>query len=607
MDIEGYAAAKVLEALALTDRLVAHISLRDKEPIWDGFVYVYTDADKHKKENLKGRVPIQIKGELATNKKKFGSNIKYSIDVVDLNHYLEDGGAVFSVVRINKDQKSFQIYAIKLLPYTIKKLLSDAEGQKHISVQLSAFPKKESQKINYFFNMIDDMRKQSSVIQFDHLKTLEELQQNFTVARVTISFTDTAVDEKNPYMYLMENSVFQYAELPDGMTFPIAELPPIEKLSAQSQAEVTCGGQIFFDSFSQEFTREQRTILLGRCISIVYDLTGVASAKFNFTANGTLKEIINGASFFCKFLEESVFYIDKKPITFSIADNKNNTLLKQRMGDFKKYIKALKNLDAALTSVGFHNDLTLSELSQQDKDALDNLVASIIFHRPVSLKNAPDHHHHYVMNLSDHNILILAVRVSENKFRLANFFSKGTVLRFDDSVSEAFGKKAPGVIVLGTDDFLTLDNIDYDIIYSEITTFTEVDNKYYSAVNSLLLRMLLAFDQKVNNELLTCAIKIAEWLCSLDAYSDDAIDTLNYLQAVSRQRDLNDAERTRLSDIIKANPQNNALAAGCYIVLQDFAGAERAFAQLSEEEQNNFSQWPIMNLWKRPVPSEDKA
>ena len=76
MNIEGYAAAKVLESLALTDRLVAHISLRDKEPIWDGFVYVYTDAGSHKNASLKGRVPIQIKGELATSKKKFGSNIK---------------------------------------------------------------------------------------------------------------------------------------------------------------------------------------------------------------------------------------------------------------------------------------------------------------------------------------------------------------------------------------------------------------------------------------------------------------------------------------------------------------------------------------------------
>ena len=69
MDIEGYAVAKVLESLAITEHLVGYISLRDKEPVWDGFVYIYTDRVNHKKENLKGRVPVQIKGQLTTKKK----------------------------------------------------------------------------------------------------------------------------------------------------------------------------------------------------------------------------------------------------------------------------------------------------------------------------------------------------------------------------------------------------------------------------------------------------------------------------------------------------------------------------------------------------------
>ncbi|MBQ7208194.1 MAG: hypothetical protein IJS01_10395 [Lentisphaeria bacterium] len=604
MDIEGCAAAKVLESLALTDRLVAHISLRDREPIWDGSVYVYNDADKHRNENLKGRVPIQIKGELATNKKNFCSNIKYPIKVVDLHHYLEDGGAVFFVVKITKDPNSFQIYAIKLLPYTIKKLLSDAKDQKHISVKLSAFPKKESQKINCFFNMLDDMRKQKSVIQLDHLKTLEELQQKFTVSRVVMSFTDTAVDEKNPYMYLMENSVFQYAELPDGITIPVRELPPAEKLSAQSKAKITCGGQIFFDSFSQEFTREKRTMLFGRCVSIAYNLTGAPSATLNFSAIGTLKEIINAASFLCSLIKEKVFYIADVPLKFEIPNNSGNG----NINDFEKYTTALKTLESALHKVGFYKDLILSELSEQDVEALNSLVSSVVAHRAVPLRNAPDRHHSFVMKIGDYNIMLLAKRVSKNMFQLGNFFSRGTVVEFDDSVAEEYVKKAPGVIVLGIDGFLTLDNIDYDVIYSEITTFPDVDKKYYNAVNLLLLFMLSAFDKKPNQELLTCATRIAEWLCSLVECRDDDISVLNYLQAVRRQRDLNDAERTKLMNIINSNPQNNALMTGAYIVLQDFSGAEKAFAQLSKADQDDFSQWPIMNLWKKiEQQPEDKA
>ena len=189
MDIEGYAVAKVLESLSLTDHLVAHIALRDREPIWDGSVYVYKDTGNHKNENLKGRVPIQIKGELATNRKKFGSSVKYPIDVNNLKQYLTDGGAIFFVVRINKEQEKFQIYAEKLLPFTIKKLLPCSEEVKRVSVELSQFSTKETKKVNYFFNMLEDMKRQKSIIPLDHLKTLEELRQQASVERILITFT----------------------------------------------------------------------------------------------------------------------------------------------------------------------------------------------------------------------------------------------------------------------------------------------------------------------------------------------------------------------------------------------------------------------------------
>ena len=604
MDIEVYAVSKVNEALASTNCLVSHISLRDKEPIWDGFVYVYTDSGKHKNENLKGRVPVQVKGELATGKKRFGSKIKYNIRIVDLKHYFEEGGVVFFVVRINDEKKDHQIYATSLLPFTIKKLLTDSGAKQSVSVDIPIFQAGEHQIINFFFNIVEDMKRQKSFIQFGHLATLEELQQQFNVKRVMISFTDTAVDAKTPYKYLLENKIFQYAELPMGITIPIGESPPAEKLSAQSKAKITCGGQIFFDSYSEEFTREKRTMLLGRCVSIAYNLTGAPSATLNFSAIGTLKEIINAASFICKLIKEKVFYIGDVPRDFKIPGKSGNG----NIDDFEKYTTALKTLESALHQVGFYKDLRLSELPEQDVEALNSLVSSVVARQAVPLRNAPDRHHSFVMNICDYKIILLAKRVSENKFRLVNFFSKGLVFEFDDSVAEEYVKKAPGVIVLGVDDFLTLDNIDYDIIYSETTTFAEVGINYYSAVNSLLLRMLLAFDKKANGELLTCAIKIAEWLCSLTEYKDDAISVLNYLQAVRRQRDLNDAERTMLVNIIKSNQQNNALMTGAYIVLQDFAGAEKTFAQLSKADQDNFSQWPIMNLWKGfEQQPEDKA
>ena len=604
MDIEGYAVSKVNEALASTNYLVPYISLRDTGPIWDGFVYVYTDSDKHKNENLKARVPVQVKGELATSKKMFDDKITYSIRTVDLKHYLEGGGVVFFVVRIDDEKKSSQIYAARLLPFTINKILADSGDKQSVSVNIPAFPTGERQINNYFFNMAEDINRQktSSQLGLGHLVTLEELQKEFSVKRVMISFTDTAIDRQNPYKYMMENSTYQYAELSLGIIFPIRELPPLPGVSEQNSVEISCGGDIFFDSYTNKFTLEKRILSLGKCISITYNLTGEPVATLNFTAIGTLREIINAASFLCNLFKEKVFYIGNAPMKLDVLSIEG----KGNIDNFEKYTTDLKTLDKALHMVGFNKDLTLSELSDQDIEALNALVPSVVLQHSVPLENAPDRNHFFAMNLNGHKILLLAMRDSKNKFRLINFFSKGVELTFNDSADETVLKKAPAVIVLGADDFLTMDNIDYGIIYSEISTFSGVDEKYHAEVTQLLLRMLLAYDMKPDSELLACAIRIAAWLCTLSDFSTDAIDTLNYLQTARRQRDLTDAEKSKLVKIIDENSQNNILITGAYIVLQDFADAEKAFAQLSDIERQNLTQWPIMNLWKNRVENSLK-
>ena len=268
MDIEGYAVAKVIESLAITEHLVGYISLRDKEPVWDGFIYVYSDRGNHKKENLKGRVAIQIKGQLVTKKKKFSDHIKYPVLVSDLKHYLLGGGAVFFVVQINQERMGCRIYAAKLLPYTIKKLLPSSEETKTVSVEFSFFPENETKKNNLFFNLINDMEKQKSIATLSPLQTLEELQSLMSVKRVLLSFTDTAVSKDNPFRYLMENPTFQYAELPNGITIPVSELPPAEKLSSLAKASISCGGHVFYDSYSTEFTHEKRIMSMGKGIRL---------------------------------------------------------------------------------------------------------------------------------------------------------------------------------------------------------------------------------------------------------------------------------------------------------------------------------------------------
>ena len=85
-----------------TDRLISDIDSTDKMPSWDGGVRVYR-KESQKKEDLIGRVPVQVKGhyfDLSKNENMFPDKIKFSVETSDLTNYLNDAGVIFFVVYI---------------------------------------------------------------------------------------------------------------------------------------------------------------------------------------------------------------------------------------------------------------------------------------------------------------------------------------------------------------------------------------------------------------------------------------------------------------------------------------------------------------------------
>ena len=111
--IETLSVNAVRDSVVVSDFLDQFIADNDKEPTWDGFVYIYSDKSK-KKEKLKGRLPVQIKG---TENDDFSKEeISFSVSTTDLNNYLYDGGAVFFVVYIGHNGLTRQIYYAELPP-----------------------------------------------------------------------------------------------------------------------------------------------------------------------------------------------------------------------------------------------------------------------------------------------------------------------------------------------------------------------------------------------------------------------------------------------------------------------------------------------------------
>lgn len=171
MDIERLATNAVENAIAKTNRLSSFINNGDKEPCWDGHIYIHEDKSKTKK-NIK-KIATQIKGK-TVNPHKVNQTIKYPISYDDLYAYMMNGGTIFFVVYLDEDTGDIlQIYYTNLLPIKIKEII---KNKKHrYSVECKKFPEDEIQKTELLINFYNDAQKQVSFAGKE-LPTIEELE-----------------------------------------------------------------------------------------------------------------------------------------------------------------------------------------------------------------------------------------------------------------------------------------------------------------------------------------------------------------------------------------------------------------------------------------------
>ena len=124
-----------------------------------------------------------------------------------------------------------------------------------------------------------------------------------------------------------------------------------------------------------------------------------------------------------------------------------------------------------------------------------------------------------------------------------------------------------------------------------------LSDDYENDIIVMLLEMLSAYDESHKVALLDLAIKISHWL--IEKLPDNSVCYINYLQAEYRKSKLKVDEVTWLEKHIKKKDTPKEQKLGCTILLEKYELCDFLFSDFSKEEQENFSLFPIMNLWKR--------
>ncbi len=588
--IETFSVNAVRDSLSLTDFLDPFIADNDKEPSWDGNVYIY-ESKNHKKDNLKGRIPVQVKGKECDDLSK--DSITFSMSTSDLRNYLYDGGSILFVVYIGNGGLCKKIYYMELPPIRLRLLLGSTKGQKTKTITLKEFPIDNNKKSTIFFNCLRNCQMQSSFTDAK-LLSFEELEKQGLLEGISVPISGVGIKD-DLQRALITNDVYLYAKIKGSpIPQPMEILPQSLTTKETLDTDISIGDKIYYTKASLIKSQEKTVYQIGNSFSISFtEAQKPCSIKYKNSNNARV--LAKDLDFMLSYIENGYFNLNgiRMPFDKENADYSNFDCAKE-----SEHLSYAKRVVTTLDLLNCDKDIDFSKLSNEDFRNLNRLVTAFVDKEPVG-------------NLKAGLPPIIKLPVGELSFALymKPTTEGGTIYEMLDffkiEMSVAYdgkdGEKLPvsQFSILHTDDFLTLSNIRFDIFEP---SFEKCEKHYdtFNRANWFMLDLLCAFDKSEGKrtEILNAAKQFDEWIMtSSEEELPYTVKELNHLQTVKRERKLIITELAELYSIVESNATNEETLVGAYLLLDQQPAAEMHFSKLTPEQQENFKTYPIYHFW----------
>ena len=355
MDTEVIATAAFKLAISKTDLLSPFVNEKDKEPSWDGHIYIYSDKRKTK-ENIK-RVPVQVKGE-AVNRRKVKEHITHDIDYDDLMAYLSDGGAIYVVVYIDETTgEPLQIYYISLLPEKIKNILKKENKGK--SQRFKKFPSNKTDIEDLFLTFYTNSKQQVS---FAKKATIPP--DIFAKRRDFTGFSFNLISSSKPIAiselpkYLEGKDLTLYGHLRNvDIPIPVDYIDEVHDVEVTQQVytPISVNGIKYYDTYSRCYFKDKIVLQIGSCITITInegeDGKFILPYQVDYKVVGTLSERIKGLNFVMAAIQNKGFSFGEADFSFNDNDEGfksfNMDNLVNTLNGYKKAKQLIsKNIDS---------------------------------------------------------------------------------------------------------------------------------------------------------------------------------------------------------------------------------------------------------------------
>lgn len=577
---ELMAICKLKECLLQTKQIIPIINEVDKEPVWDGDLYVYEqEGIVENKKSLIDKIPIQVKGTCTGNIKS--RKISHSIRVDDLKKFKSNGGALYFVVLLSKNGKKFSIFYKTLLPFDIVSIMSGKENQTIINVSMNNLEiDNKAKMISIFKSFITNRKKQGGTAE-QGFKLREQLNNGKTNRELNIkefTFTvnsDTLDDMSNmipTYIYAKDNN---------GVELPI-DCVLFDKISTNCELEIKIGNDSYTCDVEFITSAKEETLILEKSIFLFKN-----SKNLTFKLSNDLEERIKALHMMESLYKSNIISIQN---IFEAKLGDYNLIpiskLKNTIDYYEKIKKALQIINAPL-------NLNFENFSKEDLYKMRVLISSLIDNK--SFKNNKYEGPISVITIGNLNLLVYIAKTDSGEFTIksVDFTNLNTKIIYDD---DSFKKEyaISACILLKKHEWATIDNLPYDDIYNSIIKHG-FHIETIGILHSTILEMIAGFDECHNVELLDLAISILDWINNNDKQD---FSVINYYQCIKRKRPFTDIEKNELVNM-KYNSQKDILRFGIAVLLDDKNEADYFWDKLNIEEREVNKEFPIFTLYTK--------
>ena len=591
LNTELIATTAIKKAIAKSNYLVPYINEADKAPSWDGFILAYKKpGDNHRKDDLAGRVDVQIKGKKCSDPNK--EHLSYPVETADLRNYLECGGAFYLVVCFDESGENEVIYYNALLPYSLKKILKKHGEQKTYNITLNKLPRYIEKTEEIFLDFVTNARRQKAAIQAELVPLDTLICEMGKIPELFFEFNQVGNNYLHPVEALVGKDLYINAQLPYNISLPMQALEHIQYAAADVPVQICAGGRLFYDSVKITADEDYTEVFVGSSIKHRFHRQ-THEGVTKISIHGTLSERIRDLEFILSAYEQ-------KEITVHGSTLQVGSLFEGREKDFqyerrKSNLAFLKRAAQVLKLLGVETDLDCDKMKETDEINLGRLIYSVLDHNPISL-NVGDSRFG-TFRVANITLLMHVVKDEETGlFRLFNVLD--TKIRVKGVMDDGTEFLSTYCVTLDYNALLKYDNLNTDQILERIK---EVDysEPFEIVLTLFLLEVLKAYDKRPDKvKFLNLAENILFYIEKKTEHPRQAIVVLNGLQIRKRRQDLSDQDICLLRDIITENQNDYSVVTGAYLLIGDTIAAKASYKKMSEKDKTEFDGYPITRFWE---------